>query len=168
MTIHREVRRSIAARSRLRTSPRRRSIAAGSISPPQDPVLALAAALDQLTETHAFDAGASLPGIPKPVVDVPAALLPVQADPVARSLTRPIAIVGADVRANLGLAGILSLIAIAAALLTPGLGPPGEDDRSYVVSDDVWPARHAGAARAAGDSEAVVTEAISLDANARH
>jgi len=143
MSIHREVRRSTAGRSRFRTSARWRStIAANAIRPQNDPVRVLAAALERFAGAQGFDAGVSLPGTPKPVV-------------------------GADARANLRLAGILSLIAIAAALLTPGLGPPGDDDSSFVFSDDVWSARHTASAVRAGGSEAVVTESISLGPNAR-
>src|SRR4051812_24306087 len=66
---------------------------------------------------------------------------PAQADSVVRSVLRSIIVAGADARANLRLASMLSLIAIAAALLIPGLGPPGEDDSSFVFSDDAGSAQ---------------------------
>jgi hypothetical protein len=133
------------------------------ISLPKDPARTLAGGLDPVADAAGPDAGASLPGIPKQVVDAPAGPYQVQAPSSAGSIRRSISIAGADLYANIQLAGILSLIAIAAALLVPGLGPPGDDDSSFVFGDEDWPARRSvSAAGGAAGSERVVIESISL------
>ena len=132
---------------------------------PKDPRRTLSGPLDQVADTSQPDAAASIPGIPKQVVDAPAGPHHAQADAPSRSMIRSIAIAGADVCANIQLTGILCLIAIAVAMLIPGLGT--SDDAAFVFSDDVWPARRAStAAGAPAASDPVVTESISLEPHA--